>query len=82
MCVWLDKWLREFPLTSTVSPLPNPILVTSGARFEMLLFRRFSFFRLVSHVTAEMSEMELSLRLRSARLFNPARGEMSEMELL
>ena len=37
MYVWNDASFRRFPLTSIVSPLPNPILVISGARFEMLL---------------------------------------------
>lgn len=37
-----DTVLRGFPVTSTVSPFPNPVFATRGQRSDIELFLRYS----------------------------------------
>ena len=76
-----DTVLRGFPVTSTVSPFPNPVFATRGQRSDIALFSRYSSVSRVNLARGEMSDMKLLSSLSAVRLVNLARGEMLDMEL-
>ena len=47
MCILSDVSLKGLFLTSTSSPLSNPVFAINGARSEMRLPKRYSVVRLV-----------------------------------
>ena len=55
MCVLKAAAFRGFPLTSTLSSLPNPVLETNGERSDMVLLCSHRYVRLVNPDNAEIS---------------------------
>ena len=82
--IWLfkDRASSGFPVTKTLSPLPNPVFATRGAMSDIAFSCRFSSVRLVNLARGEMSDMMLLRRFSSFSLVNLARGEMSVMLFL
>ena len=81
MCVLMDMELNGFPFTSTKSPLPNPVLVTSGEMSAIELPSRFSPTTLVNLPSDVMFETVLSPRDSPTRLVNLPNDVMSVIEL-
>jgi hypothetical protein len=82
MCVLSDVVLNGLLLTSTVSPLPNPVFSTNGEISEMLLLSRNSNLSLVKPDSDEIFEIVLSLRYSRSSLVKPDSNEIFEMLLL
>ena len=81
MCVLSDVVLSGLSLTSTKSPLPNPMFATNGERSKMMLVERYSLLRLVITDNAEMSDIALSKRVSPVRLVITDNAEMSDIAL-
>ena len=81
MCVLSDVVLNGLLLTSTESPLPNPVFSTNGEISEMLLSLRYTPPRLVKPDSDEISEMLLSLMNSHSSLVKPDSDEIAEMLL-
>ena len=81
MCVSREVALSGLLLTSTLSPLPNPVFATNGAMSEMLFWRSHSTVRLVKEDSDDMSEMLLKRRYRFVNPVKPDKGVISEILL-
>ena len=82
MCVSMDTGLRGLTFTLTMSPFPNPVLVTSAEMSEIEFLSRFRRLRLVNPANDDMSEIELYPRYSDVRFVNLANDEMFEIKLL
>ena len=82
MCVLSDVALSGLFCTSTPSLSRNPLFATNGARSEMLLRRRYRYFRRLKPDSGDTSEMALSLRFSNVRLVKSEIGDISERPLL